>query len=319
MKLAGYSWLLMDGAPLNGNPDHDAALVKSWDRFGLLILSLPSLVRNPHILPLIYKHCPNSTVLGYIDLMTSLPWLAGAAGEAAMQREPDAMTTKQRRIGQGYDAIVGDYLDITVPGVPKALMEMVVQAQLRIGRIGLFLDSFFATCPFPADSVKHAQWFAAASLMAGWARSLCPQSTWLVTNPSWYHVGSLRFSERWPDLEGVDPIASFMAGPSKHDGGIIFAGFDPVLPWPDVDEQERRIRYAAGCALILDAYLCVGPSDLDWRRSGEYWSWDFPAMRWDIGRPAGGPASLGGGSWARVYERGVVHVNTQTQTAEIVP
>lgn len=316
MKLALYSPCTMTGEPLTDDAA-GRALAASWARFDLLILSLPSLMRNRWMLPLVRRECPNSTVMGYVDLMTACPWLAGADGEAAMQREPDTMTTKQRRIGQGFDAIRGDYIDITVPGVAHALMTMIADAALALDRLPLYFDSFFPMCPFPADSATHAKWFSTASWMAGIARSLCHSTDPFVTNPSWFHYGSFRMSERWPDLEAVDPIQSFMAGPSKHEGGLIFCGFDPNLLWPSPEEQERRVRYAAGCALVLDAHLCVGPTDLNWKQYGRYWEWFWDVMDLDLGKRLSGPFR-DRGDWISVYEMGSVRVNVEDQTTDIV-
>ena len=313
MKLALYSPILMDGSPLDGDPAHDEALVKSWDRYGLLILSLASLYRNPWILALVRKHCPHAIIMAYQDAFSSQPWLS----EEAMQLEPDAMTSRQRRIGQAYEAINGDSLDITIPGVSKPLLQMWIDAAFSLG-VGVFLDSTYATCPFEASSEKHAKWTSTATSMIGYMSSFCAVLKLpFVVNPSWSHLTRGRFSERWPDLEGVDPIASFQAGPGTHKTDIIFCGFDPTLPWPSPDEQEARVRYAAGCALILDAYLCVGPTDLNWKDYGEYWEWDFEAMRWDLGRPIG-LAQKGGNVWSRPYERGHVYVNVQNRQVEVV-
>lgn len=312
MKLCLYSVLLMDGSPFNGDPEHDEALAKSWSRFGLIILSLASLYRNRDILPLVRKHCPNSVVVAYQDAFSSQPWLS----PEAMEAEPFALTSQQRKIGLAYDAIKGDVLDITVPGVHKALVELWINAAFELD-LGLFMDSTYATCPFEAPPEKHALWHARATSMIGYLHGICSvRKKPFIVNPSWSMYTRGRMSERWPDLEGVDPIASFLAGPGRHETDIIFAGFDPLLPWPSPDEQERRIRYAAGCALVLDAYLCVGPSDLNWKSHGEYWNWKWSIMDTDLGKPSGLPQKVGG-RWVRTYDRGLVMVDTQAQTTEV--
>lgn len=324
MKLCLYSPVLMDARPFRpGDLKWNVTLAQSWARYDMLIIGLGAMHRNPWLLPLLREHCPKATIVGYFDAFTSCPWLEGAAGEAAMAAEPYSMTTRQRRVGQDFNAIVGEhrgYIDITVPGVATALLQLWIDMLVKVD-VGAFVDSAHATCPFEATAAKSAAWNNRARFMFNVLRGICRGSRPMIINPSWHEQTNGHFSERWDELELVDPIGSFLDSPGKHTHDVVFTGFDPQLGWPGQVELEHRIQYGMACASILDAYFCTGPSDLFWLEhpEREYWRWaDEPwwqAFK-GVGQPLGKPWRSGS-RWMRSHEQGLVWANVVDKTAGV--